>query len=96
MKERLGRAKQTLPNGFCGRPLQLECPHPNACLTCPDFLTDVTFLAAHREQRGRTRKLIATAEVNGQFRLVEMNRKVEANLDTIIATLETLEDPDAR
>lgn len=96
MKERLGRAKQTLPNGFCGRPLQLECPHPNACLTCPDFLTDVTFLDGHREQRSRTRKLIATAEDNGQFRLVEMNRKVEVNLDAIIATLETLEPPDAR
>jgi integrase len=95
MKERLGRAKQTLPNGFCGRPLQQECPHPNACLTCPDFLTDVTFVDLHRGQRDRTRTLIATAEASGQFRLVEMNRKVEANLDTIIAALETLEDGDA-
>lgn len=71
-------------------------PHPNACLTCPDFLTDVTFLDGHREQHGRTRKLIATAEASGQFRLVEMDRKVEANLGAIIATLETLEAPDAR
>jgi hypothetical protein len=45
---------------------------------------------------GSTRKLIATAEANGQFRLVEMNRKVEVNLGSIIATLETLEAPDAR
>ena len=32
-KENLARAKQTLPNGFCGLPLQQSCPHPNACLT---------------------------------------------------------------
>jgi integrase len=33
-KENLSRAKQTLPNGYCGLPLQQTCPHPNACLTC--------------------------------------------------------------
>ncbi|MCA1700677.1 MAG: site-specific integrase, partial [Actinobacteria bacterium] len=32
-KENLARAKQTLPNGYCGLPLQQTCPHPNACLT---------------------------------------------------------------
>ena len=32
--ENLARAKQTLPNGYCGLPLQQTCPHPNACLTC--------------------------------------------------------------
>jgi hypothetical protein len=95
MKERLARAKQTLPNGYCGRPLQQECPHPNACLTCPDFLTDTTFLAAHRDQRDRTAKLIARAETKGQFRLVEMNRKVVSNLDTIITTLAALDGEDA-
>jgi hypothetical protein len=31
--ENLSRAKQTLPNGYCGLPLQQTCPHPNACLT---------------------------------------------------------------
>jgi hypothetical protein len=30
-KEDLARAKQTLPNGYCGLPLQQSCPHPNAC-----------------------------------------------------------------
>jgi len=38
-KENLARAKQTLPNGYCGLPLQQRCPHPNACLTCDNFLT---------------------------------------------------------
>jgi hypothetical protein len=80
---------------WSGRPLQQECPHPNACLTWPDFLTDATFLAAHRDQRARTANLIARAEAKGQFRLVEMNRKVVTNLDTIITRLETLDGEDA-
>jgi hypothetical protein len=94
-KERVARAKQTLPNGYCGRPIQQECPHPNACLTCADFLTDVSFLELHRDQRERTRRLIAQADADGRFRLVEMNEKVLATLDTVIAALEPMDVPDA-
>ena len=57
-KEQIARAKQTLPNGYCGLPLQQTCPHPNACLTCPAFLTGQSFLPQHREQLGRTEQLI--------------------------------------
>jgi hypothetical protein len=39
-KEQIARARQSLPNGWCGLPLQQTCPHPNACLTCPAFLPD--------------------------------------------------------
>ena len=34
-KTRYGMATQTLPNGWCGLPIQKRCPHANACLTCP-------------------------------------------------------------
>ena len=34
VKHRLGRIQASLPNGFCGRPPQQDCPHPNACLAC--------------------------------------------------------------
>ena len=37
MKERIARAKQALPNGYCGLPLVQSCPHPNACLSCENF-----------------------------------------------------------
>ena len=47
MKERIARAKQALPNGYCGLPLVQTCPHPNACLTCESFLTDPSFRAVH-------------------------------------------------
>jgi len=90
-KENLARAKQTLPNGYCGLPLQQTCPHPNACLTCDHFLTTVEFLPQHREQLERTKRLVATARANGRQRLVEMNEPVRLNLIRIIDGLEALD-----
>jgi integrase len=89
-KENLARAKQTLPNGYCGLPLQQTCPHPNACLTCDSFLTTVEFLPAHREQLARTNELIATATSSGAQRLLAMNEPVRLNLIRIIEGLEAL------
>ncbi len=90
IKHRLARVADALPNGFCGRPPQQDCPHPNACLTCPDFQTTPDHLPVHRQQLASTRTLIATAEANGQFRLVGNHRRVEANLERIIPALEAL------
>jgi hypothetical protein len=92
VKHNLSRVHDSLPNGYCGRPPQQDCPHPNACLTCPDFQTTPEFLAVHRGQRERTAVLIATAEQLGQTRLAAGHRKVAASLDAIIPALETLED----
>jgi hypothetical protein len=89
-KENLARAKQTLPNGYCGLPLQQTCPHPNACLTCDNFLTTVEFLPQHREQLTRTDELIATAQARGSQRLVEINEPVRINLIRIIEGLDAL------
>lgn len=88
MKERIARAQQSLPNGYCGRPLRHECPHPNACLTCPDFLTDETFLDHHRQQRAQTTALILSATRNGHHRMAAINQTIATNLDRIIDTLE--------
>lgn len=95
IKHRLARIADSLPNGYCGRPPQQACPHPNACLTCPDFQTTAEFLPVHRQQLAVTRTLIATAEANGQFRLVENHRRVEANLERIVPALEALGRKDA-
>jgi hypothetical protein len=91
-KHRVGLATQALPNGFCGLPVQQTCPHANACLTCPVFITTPEFLDKHRQHREQTRRLIATATANGRLRLAEMNQRVLANLDRIITTLEVSED----
>jgi integrase len=90
-KEQISRAKQSLPNGWCGLPLQQTCPHPNACLTCPSFLTGPTFLPQHREQLARTEQLIELGKRNGHQRLVAMNEATKVNLVAIIERAEQLE-----
>jgi hypothetical protein len=62
IKHNLARVADSLPNGYCGRPPQRDCPHPNACLTCPDFQTTPEFLPIHRAQAATNRTLIARAE----------------------------------
>ena len=49
-KQRLSRATQALPNGYCGLPLVQTCPHANACLTCPLFITTSEFLPTTGQQ----------------------------------------------
>ena len=87
-KQRIGRATQALPNGFCGLPVQKSCPHANACLTCPMFITTLEFLPQHRQQRTEVHQIISAAQARGQRRLIEMNQQVSDNLDVIITALE--------
>ncbi|MDQ2852199.1 MAG: site-specific integrase, partial [Actinomycetota bacterium] len=86
-KQRLSQATQALPNGFCGLPVQKSCPHANACLTCPMFLTTAEFLPQHRGHRQQVLQLITAADAKGHTRLVEMNQQVLGNLDRIITAL---------
>jgi hypothetical protein len=60
-KQRVSRATQALPNGFCALPLQKTCPHANACLTCPMFLTTPEFLPQHHEHRQQVVQIISAA-----------------------------------
>lgn len=86
-KTRYGLATQTLSNGYCGLPVQKSCPHANACLTCPVFITGPEFLPELHEQRRRTLTLIDTAQKAGQARVLQMNTQVLTNLDRIIDSL---------
>ena len=72
-------------NGSLSAPVKFR----EACLTCPLFITTAEFLPQHRKQLDDTRALISRAQTDGHTRLAEMNRTVETNLLTIIATLET-------
>src|ERR1019366_8339198 len=88
-KQRVGRATQALPNGYCGLPIQQSCPHANACLApCPVFVTTAEFLPQHRAQHRATLQIISAAEARGPTRVAEMNRQVATNLQGIIASLE--------
>ncbi|MGD0609144.1 MAG: tyrosine-type recombinase/integrase [Streptosporangiaceae bacterium] len=87
-KQRLSRATQSLPNGYCELPMAKTCPHANSCLTCPMFVTTAEFLPQHHAQRKHTLQIITAAEAAGHARVAEMNKQVAANLDKIITTLE--------
>ncbi len=91
VKHNLNRVRDSLPNGYCARPAQQDCPHPNACLTCPDFQTTPVFLEIHQRQAVTNRHLIEQADANGQQRLAGNLRRVQANLDRIIPALQELE-----
>ncbi len=96
IKHNLARVADSLPNGYCGRPPQRDCPHPNACLTCPDFQTTPEFLPVHRAQAKTNRRLIAKAEADGWFRQVANLAKVQDSLDAIIPALEALDGDGAQ
>lgn len=87
-KHQLSRATQALPNGYCQLPVVKTCPHANACLTCPMFVTTPQFLPQHHAQRQATLALITAAEAAGHTRVAEMNKQVAANLGKIITALE--------
>ena len=91
---RLAAATQALPNGHCALPIQKTCPHANACLTCPMFLTTATHLPAHREHRTQVIELITRAEAQGRTRVAQMNQEVLTNLESIITALTHPEDND--
>lgn len=79
---------RTLPNGYCGIPLALSpCPHPNACLTCPHFRTDQSFLHIHQQQLEDTHRLVQISRINGWTIQIENNEIIVANLQKIIASL---------
>jgi len=94
MKERIARARQALPNGYCGLPLVQTCPHPNACLSCDSFLTDGSFRAVHEQQLAQTRELLAGARENGNLRLVDVLERDQTSLTRILDGLNAI-DADA-
>ena len=91
-RTRYGMATQTLSNGYCGLPVQKSCPHANACLTCPVFVSGPEFLPRLREQRHRTLTLIEVSSGKGQARVAEMNEQVLTSLDRMISEIEKSQD----
>jgi integrase len=87
-KQRVSRATQALPNGYCALPVVKSCPHANACLTCPMFITTAEFLPQHRQQRSQILQIISAAQARGQQRVQEMNQHVLDSLDNVITALE--------
>jgi site-specific recombinase XerD len=95
MKERIARARQALPNGYCGLPLVQTCPHPNACLSCDSFLTDGSFRSVHEQQLEQTGELLASARDKGNLRLVEVLERDHTSLARILEGLDAIESDTA-
>ena len=91
MKERIARARQALPNGYCGLPLVQTCPHPNACLSCDSFLTDGSFRAVHEQQKGENDQLLKTARENNSVRLIEVLQRDGQSLQHILDGLDAID-----
>ncbi len=82
---------QALPNGYCAIPVVAgPCPHPNACLSCAHFRTDISFLEVHKVELRETERVIAKANENGWVRQIEMNERKRKNLGNIITSLEQI------
>jgi site-specific recombinase XerD len=96
MKERIARAKQALPNGYCGLPLVQSCPHPNACLSCENFLTHSSFRHVHQQQLTHTQTLRERARENENVRLVELLEADERSLRRILDGLDALDADNAQ
>jgi len=88
MKERTARAKQALPNGYCGLPLVQRCPHP--CLSCASFLTDGSLRAVHEQQHGEACRLLEKARKHN-LRLIDVFARDEQSLSRILEGLEAIE-----
>jgi integrase len=92
LKHQLARSKQTLPDGECGLPIQQTCPHPNACHSCPHFLTDERYRPVLQEQLVRAERRVGDAERAGHERAAEINRPDVLDLRRIIAGLDQLSE----
>lgn len=56
------RTDRVLPTGYCLLPPVKTCGKGNACYSCDEYATDVTYLDEHQDQLARTRELITTRQ----------------------------------
>ena len=87
-KTRYGIATQTLPNGYCGLPLQTDLPARQRLPDLPGFPDRTRVPARASGTAARTLTLIDVSERGGQARMVEMNQQVLTNLDRMIGEVE--------
>jgi hypothetical protein len=68
-----------------------SCPHPNACLSCENFLTDSSFRHIHQQQLTHTQTLRERAQQNENTRLVGLLEGDERSLLRILDGLDALD-----
>lgn len=80
-----------LPHGWYGRPLVLgHCNlPPNSCLNCAHLRTNKNLLEVFKDELKRTLEILAKARLYGWEVQAKMNEPIKANLEKMIAALET-------
>ena len=86
-KQRLSRATQALPNGYCGLPLVQAVPARQRLPDLPAVRHHRRVPAPAPRQHRQTLQIISAAEARGQARMAEMNQQVAGNLEKIITAL---------
>lgn len=73
--------------GFCGLPLNRECPHWKACYTCRSFVARIELLPDYIKIRDSLRDKQNTAHSSGQTALIDQFKQQADSLDVIINSL---------
>jgi integrase/DNA-directed RNA polymerase subunit RPC12/RpoP len=74
--------------GYCGLPLNHDCPHWKACYTCPSFIARRELLPDYMRVRNQLREKQARAEQNGETARVDQFKQQADSLDVVIASFE--------
>jgi hypothetical protein len=74
----------TLIYGFCGLPLDQQCPHPKACYSCPSFVARKELLPDYIKIRNELRDKQSLAEQEHQTTLSDQYQQEADRLDIII------------
>lgn len=74
--------------GYCGLPLDEDCPHWKACYTCPSFIARREQLPDYIKIRDELRAKLARAEQNGETVKVDQYKQQADSLDAVIASFE--------
>lgn len=71
--------------GYCGLPLDEDCPHWKACYTCPSFIARREELPDYIRIRDELRDKLARASQNGETVKVDQFKQQADSLDEVIA-----------
>lgn len=74
--------------GYCGLPLDQDCPHWKACYTCPSFVARREQLPDYIRVRDLLREKQARAEQKGQTAMVDQFKQQADSLEAIIVSFE--------
>ena len=74
--------------GYCGLPLDQQCPHWKACYTCPSFIAQKELLPSYVSIRNKLQEKNIKAQKRGETIKADLFQQQADSLNTIINSLE--------